>query len=114
MSLMEIVGFLSAGLIFTAVVLLLILWNRKAAVDLSPLQARLDSIERGQERGEREWRDEFARSRDESVKQSSVLRQEMGATLKGLTDSVLRQIADLTQLQQTQMDGFGDRLGKLT
>jgi DNA recombination protein RmuC len=114
MSLMEIVGFLSAGLIFTAVVLLLILWNRKAAVDLSPLQARLDSIERGQERGEREWRDEFARSRDESIKQSSVLRQEMGATLKGLTDSVLRQIADLTQLQQTQMDGFGDRLGKLT
>jgi DNA recombination protein RmuC len=111
---MEIVGLLSAGLIFTAVVLLLILWNRKAAVDLGPLQTRLDSIDRGQERGEREWRDEFARSRDESIKQSSVLRQEMGATLKGLADSVLRQIADLTQLQQTQMDGFGDRLGKLT
>jgi len=114
MSVNDLLGVVTVVFGLVTVILLFVLWKKRAAVDLGPLQTRLDSIERGQERSERELRDEFARNRDETIQQSSVLRQEMGSTLKGVNDSVLRQIIDLTKLQQAQMDGFGDRLGKLT
>ncbi len=43
----------------------------------------------------------------------SALRQEVGNNLKGVSDSVAKQIAYLTQVQQGQMDTFGDRLEKM-
>jgi DNA recombination protein RmuC len=113
MSLIEIVGIVTAVLVLIAVVLLLVSLKRRAGADLSPLQTRLDSLEKGQERGERELRDEFVRNREESTNQLSLLRGEVGTSLKGVSDSVTRQITGLTQVQQGQMDGFGERLGKM-
>ncbi|MCX6565586.1 MAG: DNA recombination protein RmuC [Candidatus Aminicenantes bacterium] len=114
MSLLEIAGLALIVLVVAVLILLFVIGKRRDRVDFSPLQARLDSIERGQERGERELRDEFARNRDESANHLSVLRQEVGTSLKGVSDSVLRQIAELTQVQKGQMEGFDARLGKLT
>jgi len=113
MSLSFIVGIVTAVLVLIAVILILFSFKRKGGADLTPLQVRLDSIEKGQERGERELRDEFARNREESTNQMSALRQEVGTSLKGVSDSVHQEITGLSQFQQTQMDGFGDRLGKL-
>ncbi|MHB8054645.1 MAG: DNA recombination protein RmuC [Candidatus Aminicenantales bacterium] len=110
MSQIEIVGIVTAVLALIAVVLLLL---RRTGADLSPLQGRLDSLEKGQERGERELRDEFVRNREESTVQMSALRQEVGTSLKGVSDSVHKEITGLSESQQTRMDGFGDRLGLL-
>jgi len=103
----------SAAFALLASVLIIILLRKRGGVDLSPMQTRLDSLEKGQERGERELRDEFARNREESTAQMSTLRQEVGSSLKNVADSVHLEISGLSQFQQTQMDGFGDRLGKL-
>ena len=113
MSLIEIVGIVTAVLVLLAVILILFSLKRRAGADLSPLQTRLDSLEKGQERGARELRDEFARNRDETAGQSSVLRQEVETSLKGVSDSVTQLIIGQTQVQQGQMDTFGDRLGKM-
>ena len=115
MSLFEIIGLVTAVLAFVAVVLLLVFFKRpREGADLSPLQARLDALERGQERGERELRDEFVRNREESSRHLSTLRQEIGTSLKNVSDSVFGQVSGLTKFQQAQMEAFGDRLGKLT
>ncbi|HNT32786.1 MAG TPA: DNA recombination protein RmuC [Candidatus Aminicenantes bacterium] len=115
MSLFQIIGLVTAVLAFIAVVLLLVFFKRpRAGADLSLLQARLDALERGQERGERELRDEFVRNREESSRHLSTLRQEIGTSLKNVSDSVFGQVSGLTKFQQAQMEAFGDRLGKLT
>ena len=76
MSLFEIIGLVTAVLAFVAVVLLLVFFKRpREGADLSPLQARLDALERGQERGERELRDEFVRNREEATRHPSTLLQ---------------------------------------
>jgi len=113
MSLTEILVPLLAALALIAVILLILLLRRRPETGFSDLKTRLDSIERGQERGEREIRDEFVRNREESTGLMSSLRQEVGTTLKGVSDSVTRQITGLTQVQKSQMDGFGDRLDKM-
>jgi len=112
MSLIEIVGIVTAVLVLVAVLILLVTLKRRAGVDLSPLRARLDSIEKGQERGERELRDEFARNRDESANQLSSLRQEMGTSLNGVSDSVLRKIDDLTQANEKKGDALREAVEK--
>lgn len=113
MLLSNIVGILTAVLVLIAVILLLVSLKKRPGVDLGPLQTRLDALEKLQERGERGVRDEFARNREESTGLMSALRQEVGASLKNVADSVHREIAGLSQFQQTQMDGFGDRLARL-
>ena len=113
MSLIEIAGIVLLALAVITVILLLFIVRRRPEAGWSSLPNRLEAIERGQERGERELRDEFVRNREESTGQMSALRQEVGNSLKGVSDSVAKQITYLTQVQQGQMDAFGDRLEKM-
>ncbi|MBN1938261.1 MAG: DNA recombination protein RmuC [Candidatus Aminicenantes bacterium] len=113
MSLIEIAGIVLIVLALTTVILLLLIVRRRPDTGWSSLSNRLDAIERGQERGERELRDEFVRNREESTGQMSSLRREVAANLKGVADSVTGQITGLTQVQQGRLDAFGDRLEKL-
>ena len=116
MSLAEILSLLAGLLAAAALVLMVLLLRRGSAAgtDLSPLQARLEAIDRGQERAEREVRDEFGRGREENRSESKALRQEVAAGLKGANDSVLRQIADLVALDRRQMEAFAGELRRLT
>lgn len=43
-----------------------------------------------------------------------TLRQEMGASLKGFSDSVLQRMADIAQLQKGQIDSFSQQMNRLT
>ncbi len=45
---------------------------------------------------------------------SGMLRSELGAALKNLNDSVLKQMTDLAALQKGQFDGFAGQLARLT
>jgi len=114
MNLAEILILFTLGLAAVTVVLLVLLLKRRPSGDLQALPSRLEAIERGQERAEREFRDEFVRGRDASLSQASDLRKEIGATLRGVNDSVLKQIGDLVALDQKNMETFAGQLGRLT
>jgi len=113
---METTGFLIvlAVLLVAAVILIVALSRRRPSVDLSPIQTRVESIERGQERTSREFREEAARSRDEASCQARSLREEVASTFKGFNDSVLAQLTQLIGLEKQQLDNFSEKLGTLT
>ncbi len=113
MSLIEIAGTALFVLAAVAVVLLLLLLRRRPEAGLSALEARLEAIDRGQEREEREIRDEFVRNRDEAGVQMSTLRQEVQGSMKGVADTVMGIVTRQTQDQQSRMDVFGQSLAKL-
>ncbi len=98
-----------------AVVLLVWVWRRQErGTDLSPLVARLEASDRGQERIERAVREEVARNREEAGKQAQGLRQEVGATLKAVSETLAKTMDQLGTAQRTQLETFSNQLGKLT
>jgi DNA recombination protein RmuC len=113
-SIMTIAAFVSILLSSAALVLLVVLLRRRASGDAVDLRPRLDSLERGQERGGRELREELSRNRDEFAAQSRGMREETASALKGVSDSLLRQIKDLMSLQNQHQDGFKSQLTRLT
>jgi DNA recombination protein RmuC len=111
---MTIAALVSILLSSAALVLLVVLLRRRASGDAVDLRPRLDSLERGQERGGRELREELSRNRDEFAAQSRGMREETASALKGVSDSLLRQIKDMMSLQTQQQDGFKGQLTRLT
>ena len=69
--------------------------------DLSP---RLDSLERGLERGERLLREELGRNREETGVQISALRETLSMRFQTFNDSVIRQMADQAGVQTGRLD----------
>ncbi len=106
MPLIEILGIVAVVLAVVAVILLVVVVGRMARMDRVPLQARLDSLEKGQERGERESRDEFARNRDEAGKQMAALRVEIGSSLGGVAESIVRRIDGMTEANERKSDAL--------
>ncbi len=95
-------------------VVLLVFWLRRAAGDSPAMGERLSSLEKNLERIERGLRDEFARSRQEGAELARALREETVANLKGFNDSVLKQMTDVSHLQNQQMETFSAHLAKLS
>jgi DNA recombination protein RmuC len=110
----ETLLFLTIALLVVAVVMLFLVLQRRTQTDLTPVQLRLDAVEKSHERVERGVREEIARNRDEGARQAQGLREEMSGALKGFNDSVLRQMGEIAQLQKNQLLGFSDQLLKLT
>jgi DNA recombination protein RmuC len=106
MNLVEILILITLGLAAVTVVLLVLLLKRRKGDDLAALAPRLDALERGQERAEREFRDEFVRGRDASLSQASDLRKEIGATLRGQTEAVAVQLGRLTESNEKKLEGL--------
>jgi len=101
-------------LLTVVIVLLAFLLRSRPGRDLNPLHQRLESIEHGQERGEREIRDEIVRNREEAGDHAHSLRLEIGTTLKGSTETVLGQMTNLVGLQKQQFESFAAQLNRLT
>lgn len=108
-----LLALLAAAAILEIVLLALIL-RRKMSIDLTPIDRRLDSFEKAQERAERTLREEVAKGREESANQARLLREEVGRSIKALNDSVLRVIGEMTTVQKLQLETFGTQLGRLT
>jgi len=98
-----------AVLLLVCIGLLLVLLRRHAPSDAGKIEARLAVVGEGQERVERAVRDEIARSREESGRAGHLLREEVGATLERLRQSVEGKLeliraenaAKLEQVRQT-------------
>jgi DNA recombination protein RmuC len=101
-------------LLLVVIVLQVLLFRQRSAAGMSPLQHRLDSIERGQERTERTIRDEIAKGRDETGAQARGMREEMGASLKQVGDSMARNLGEMSRAQRNQFDSLLRSLGSLT
>ena len=66
------------------------------------------------ERGERSVREEFARNRDESSLAARQAREELGASVQTLGDSLLTRMTELATLQKQQLDLFAQQLSRLS
>src|SRR5687767_1323721 len=92
-----------------AVGMLAVLLRRQVTVDVSAVLARLETLEKLQDRGERAVKDEVGRSRGESAEQAKALREELHGCLERLIESnhkkaeELRAIVD-ARLKEIQAD----------
>ena len=92
-----------------------LLWRgTKPTVDFSPLQNRLDGLEKGGERIERAVKEEIAGNREEAAKQSRALREELAASIKSAGDSTVNSLGEIGKAQRSQLETFSVQLSKLT
>lgn len=103
--------FMIAGILWLVVVVLLIaLIRRPARLDLSPIQSRLDVIEKLQERSERAIKEEVAANRQESAEQARGLREELQWSLRHSTDSLVKGVDRISIAQQQRLEDFANQL----
>lgn len=82
-------------------------------LDIAPLSARLDALDRTLERHERALREELAAGRTGSADEGKRLREEMSAILRSTSDSLVGQLAKLGGVQNEQLAAFGAQIGTL-
>ena len=92
------------GLLGLAVVLLIALVVRTGRSAHAPLVARLDGLDRGQERVERTIREEGSRQRTEAAVSAKSLREEVTRSLEQVRDGVERRLAALQQDSAAKLD----------
>lgn len=115
----------SFPLLLAILLLQIILLKRKSALDLLPLQLRLEQIEKGLERNERQLREEMAKNREESLliarqareetgNSSRRLREDLSSALKNFKDSVLRSMTEMATLLTSEVERFEGRVVKMS
>jgi len=100
----------TALLIFIAVLLLI-------NVFLSFKAAKTESREKSNEvlaAFARDMRDELQRNREEAGRSAKDGREELGNSFRGLNDSIIRQMADIAQIEKNQLESFSSQLVHLT
>ena len=97
-----------AGLI--ALIALAVMGYRRAGTTPAPLQARLEALERAQERTDRTMRDELGRGRQESAAAAASLRDEVGK----LGEASVRKLEELRATVDAQLNALrGENTQKL-
>jgi len=99
-------------LLVAVLVLQVLLLYRRAAVDLSPLEATLQAPERVGERTERAVRDEIGRNREEASKAAQLDRQEVVATLNLMQQANSRELSAMREIVEKRLDIIQDESGK--
>jgi DNA recombination protein RmuC len=94
-------------------VMVAVMLRRVRAQSPAVALARFDELQRAQERTERAVSDEIATNREESLTQAKHLREEIGNTLTSVSSSLRASVAELSQLQTTQLESFGAQLATL-
>jgi DNA recombination protein RmuC len=99
---------LFAALALLLVVLALVIWllARPSRANLAGVEARLAALEADQARVERAMRDEMAQGRTESAAASKALREEVGAVVTRLGDTLARGMGQVTQAQGERLEAF--------
>ncbi len=97
-----------------ALILLILLVRRRPDQVVHELRGALAGIEGRFEQTEREFREELARSRQESAFGDRQMREEIQAGLSLLTESLLGRMAEIARLQKDQLDSFSRQLADLT
>jgi DNA recombination protein RmuC len=101
------------GAALGAVVLLIFLLARRRGAELE-LMKKIELLERGQEHGERLILEEFARGREESASGAKAQRDELGSTLKNVSDSTLKSLTEISGMLRVQIDQVTNQARRLT
>jgi len=96
-------------LLVVAIVLLGLLLRGASRDPVAPLAPKIEGLAGAQERTERLVREELKRNREESAGSASHLRQEVGASIKGMSDTVEKRVGEMrsvvdARLQQIQQE----------
>jgi DNA recombination protein RmuC len=111
---MEIVLGVVVLLLVVIVVLQILLLRRRPDLDLKPLEAQLEAIERAQERAEHGLREEVGRNRDEFSKQALSNRQELQATLTMFAAGLTQEVTAISTAQHSRLELLGQQMADLT
>jgi len=102
------------GLVLGTIILQIVLLIRSLKTKLLQFENQLSFFEKNQEKIEKSLKDEIARNREESVNNSKLLREEMSGSIKAFSDSLLRNMTNIANLQKDQLDTFSKQLSTLT
>lgn len=94
-------------LLLLNLLLLLILLLKKQSSKESEQISKLENLEKEFQRMDASLKDEFRRNREESATSSKQTREE-------ITDSILKRMSEIANLQKDQLTTFSDQLTKLT
>ncbi len=97
-----------------AVILLIILLKRSSNTKLLQFETQLSSLEKTQERSERTLKEEIATNREETTSNAKQLREEVSNSLKSFNDSLLKQMTNISELQEGRLNTFSNQLTHLT
>jgi len=111
---LEFLSVISLVLLAGAVILLLVLLKRSPDTKLLQFETQLSSLEKNQERTERTLKEEIAKNREETASSSKQLREEVSTSLKSLNDSLLKQMTNISELQEGRFKTFSGQLADLT
>ena len=100
---------LVAGLLGVAIVLLGLMLRRTSRDPAAALVPKIDALSGSQDRTEQRVQEELRHSREESAESAKNLRLEVGASLKGMSDTVEKRVNEMrgvidARLQQIQQD----------
>lgn len=97
-------------MVLAVLILQILLWRKRTAppVDLTPLHARAEAIERAQERTERALQSEIGRNREEAARDSRDQRQEVQAALARLADSTDQKLESIRGTVQERLKCLQD------
>jgi DNA recombination protein RmuC len=101
----EILAAITVLLLIVVIVLLLQL-TRRPGIDLSPLIARIDTLEKLQDRAERSLKEELARGRIETLDQSRASREELQTALTTSTNNLVGSVDRIARFQKERFDEF--------
>lgn len=106
----EMVQFFTAILAVIILIAVIILLRRTTPADLSYIGRNLESVEKSYERIERVVRDEIAINRGEMTRSVQQSREEMGGALKGVGDTLNRQLAEARQQTASDFKGLREEI----
>jgi DNA recombination protein RmuC len=106
---METILVIGIILLVAAVILQILLLRKKTgpSLDLAPLNARTEGIERAQERTERGLREEIGRNREEAAREANDSRNAIQTALATFSSGLRDEIGAMSSAQKAQLDGFG-------
>lgn len=108
----EILLIIAIVLLVAVIALQVALLVRKASVDLSPVVQALQGSERAYERTERIVREEIGKNREEASAAARQSREELAGTLKGVGDSLNKQLLALTQANDQKLGTMRETMEK--
>lgn len=98
----------------TLVVALFLLTRRPPAPDLAPLLARLDAMERGQERHDRAIREQLAENRSGSSDDARRVREELTSSVQASGTALVAQLTAMSGVQNEQLAAFSAQIATLS
>ena len=102
---------LASGVVISAIVFLLA--RRRSGVD-EELVRRLTELEQAQEREEKMFRDEFARSREEMAGAAKAQREELSGALQRWNETTVKSISDVGAMLKGPIENVVGQTGKLS